>query len=60
MPISFNFFPINYEESLEVETTCKVAGYNGLKFVSPRMHMLESYFTIWWGAVCGEEVNGLP
>lgn len=47
MPVSFNFSPINYEESLEVEMTCIVAGYNGLKFVSPRMHMLESYFAIW-------------
>ena len=47
MPISFNFSPINYEESLEVETTCIIVGYNGLKFVSPRMHMLESYFAIW-------------
>lgn len=46
-------------KALEVETTCKVAGYNGLKFVSPRMHMLESYFTIWCGG-CGEEVMGFP
>ena len=51
MPISFNFSPINYEESLEVET-CIVAGYNGLKFVSPQMH------NMCWNPILQYELGG--
>ena len=51
MPISFNFSPINYEESLEVETRI-VAGYNGLKFVSPQMH------NICWNPILQYELGG--